>query len=140
MPPADARLKQFFLEEARMLCPATHVNCSEYSKMYALYKRLKRMVRLFNLLYEHNWGEFFPDAQRAFGFYLLEGYASKKERLRIVELMAKETGFVTQTAQFNDFITILQQFYAQQLSDMERMLKEYYPPEHVNPFANQQPD
>lgn len=135
MPLADARLKQFFLEEARLLCPASNTNCSEYSKLYALYKRLKRTVKLFNLLYDHNWGEIFPDIQRAFGFYLLEGYASKKERLRIIDLLAKEIGFVTQAAQFNDFITILHQFYVNQLEDMERMLKEYYPPESIMPFA-----
>lgn len=134
MPPADEKLKLFFLEEARMLCPATRVNCSDYSKMYALYQRLKRIVRLFNLLYEHNWGEFFPDIQKAFGFYLLEGYASKKERFRIIEMLSKEIAFVTKAAQFNDFIAILQEHFTHQLSEIERMLDVYYPPEAVNPF------
>ena len=137
MPSSDAKLKQFFLEEARMLYPATNTNCSEYSKIYALSQRLKRTVKLFNLLSGHHWGELFPDLQRAFCFYLLEGYASKKDRLRIVELLAKEAGFVTQTAHFYDFITLLQQFFSLQLEEIERILKIYYPPEKVNPFADQ---
>lgn len=134
MTPADAKLREFFLEEARLLCPATHVHCSEYSKMYALYKRLKRIVRLFTLLYDHNWGAFFPDMQKAFGFYLIEGHASKKERLRIVEELADEISFVTQAAQFNDFITILLEHYRKQLSDIERLLKLYYKSEPIEVF------
>lgn len=134
MTPADARLKQFFLEEARMLCPATNIHCSEYSKMYALSKRLGRMVQLFTLLYEHNWGEIYPDVQKAFGLYVIEGYASKKERMRYIEQLAKEVSFITQAAQLNDFMGILLQHYRKQLSDLEYILKLYYPPESFNPF------
>lgn len=134
MTPADAKRKQFFLEEAKMLCPAAN-NCSEYSKMYALSKKLRRMVKLFTLLYEHKWGEIYPDVQRAFGLYVIEGYASKKERIRYIEQLAKEVGFITQIAQYNDFMGILKQHYEQQLSDIEFMLKLYYPPEGSDPFA-----
>ena len=57
MPPEDEKLRLFFLEEARILCPLTQTDCSEYSKLHALYKRLKRMDRLFTLMYSHDWGE-----------------------------------------------------------------------------------
>lgn len=137
LPASDVKLKQFFLEEARMLYPATNTNCSEYSKIYALSKRLKRAVRLFNLLSGHNWGELFPDTQRAFCFYLLEGHASKKDRQRIIELLAKEAGFASQAAHFYDFITLLQQFFSLQLEEVERILQMYYPPEKINPFTDQ---
>lgn len=134
MPPADARLRLFFLEQARMLCPHTRVNCSEYSKMHAVYKRLKRMDRLFSLLYTHDWGEIFPDLQRAFGFYLLEGYTSKKDRPRIIDLMAKEISFATEIARYNDFIIILMEYYRSQAFEMERMLNLYYRPETAEAF------
>lgn len=137
MPAEDAQLTQFFLREAVMLCPIPDTDCSEYSKLHALCKRLKRIVRLFNLFYEHNWGEIFPDIQRAFGFYLLEGFPTKKERMRLVDLLAKEMTFVIKTAQFNDFITILQQHYIYQLSEIERILNTYYKPESVDPFTAQ---
>lgn len=132
MPPADARLKQFFLEEARMFCPATRVNCSEYSKLHALYKRLQRTVRFLQLLYDHNWSEAVPDLQKACGFYVIEGYSSKKERLRLVELLAKEMNFITKAAQFNDFVSILLEYFTDQVNEIERILQIYYPPEKIN--------
>ncbi len=137
MPPEDEKLRQFFLEEARRLCPATNTDCTEYSKLHTLSRRLKRMERLFTLFYTHGWGEIYPDVQRAFSFYMLEGFIPKKERVRLIDLLAKEISFITQAAQYNDFITFLMQYYSSQVADIDRLINNYYRPETVNPFPEQ---
>ena len=137
MPPEDEKLRQFFLEEARRLCPATNTDCTEYSKLHTLSRRLKRMERLFTLFYTHGWGEIYQDVQRAFSFYMLEGFIPKKERVRLIDLLAKEISFITQAAQYNDFITFLMQYYSSQVADIDRLINNYYRPETVNPFPEQ---
>ena len=134
MSPEDQRMRLFFLEEARLLCPATHVNCSEYSKIHAVYKRLNRMERLFTLMYQHNWGQLLPDAQKALNFYLLEGYVPKKERPRLIELLTREMDFTIKFIQFNDFITFMMQHYTSQVKQLERLMNLYYKPETVESF------
>lgn len=137
MPPEDEKLRLFFLEEARILCPLTQTDCSEYSKLHALYKRLKRMDRLFTLMYSHDWGELLPDLQRAFSFYLLEGYVPKKDRARIIDQLAQEIAFATKMAQFNDFITNLMHNNGTQIIEIERMLNLYYRPETMIAFPKE---
>jgi len=134
MSPADQKLRIFFLEEARLLCPATRTNCSEYSKIHAVYKRLKRMERLFTLMYQHNWGALLPEAQKAINYYLLEGYAPKKERPHLIDLLTREMNFTVKMAQFNDFITVMMQHLILQVGEAERMMNTYYRPETRNPF------
>lgn len=134
MSPEDRRMRLFFLEEARLLCPATHINCSEYSKIHAVYKRLKRMERLFTLMCQHNWGQLLPEIQKALHFYLLEGYVPKKERPRLIDLLMRETDFTVKFVQFNDFITFMMQHYTSQVKQLERLMNLYYKPETITYF------
>ncbi len=140
MPPEDQRMRLFFLEEARLLCPATHVNCSEYSKIHAVYKRIRRMERLFTLMYQHNWGQLLPEAQKAFNYYLLEGYVAKKERPRLIDLLTREMDFTIKLAQFNDFIVFMMQHYISQVRQIERFMNLYYRPDTIEPFPPEDED
>lgn len=130
----DRKLRLFFLEEARVLCPMSQADCTEYSKLHLLNKRLKRLDRMLTLMYAHDWGELLPDLQRAFSFYLLEGYVNKKERVRIIDLLAQEIAFATKMAQFNDFIINLMNNNSSQIADLERLINLYYRPDTMIAF------
>lgn len=74
----DEELKEFFLTEAKLLCPSVEKEESECEKLQILYNTQQKIVKLLSVMNHCNFEMHYVEIYHVFGFYFTE----KRERKR----------------------------------------------------------
>ncbi len=120
-------LKKFFLEEARLLCPAARLETSEREKLHILYSTLKRMTKLMGLLCHCNLEVHYNEVYDVFGFYLVEKDGEKKKKHQMSARLSDYNKFLIQLTKLKDLNTHFYFYYVVHLKALERIMKNDYP-------------
>lgn len=123
----EEELKRFFLEEARLLCPAARLDTSEREKLHVLYSTLKRMTKLMGLLCHCNLEVHYNEVCDVFGFYLVEKDGEKRKKHQMSARLSDYNKFLFQLTKLKDLNTHFYFYYVAHLKALEIIMKNNYP-------------
>ena len=84
----DEELKEFFLTEAKLLCPSVEKEESECEKLQILYNTQQKIVKLLSVMNHCNFEMHYVEIYHVFGFYFTEKEGEKKKPLRTFAIAA----------------------------------------------------
>lgn len=115
------KLKQCYLEEARLLCPTLSLDSPEGQRLGMLHRKIKRILKVltnFDRLWEKGLGEI----EKACLHYLITQDIPRTGRKEIFEEFSTWFDFLVNAAFNRSFVTQLVQDYCHQLHDLEYLL------------------
>lgn len=113
--------KQYYLEQARLLCPTVPAESSEKYRLGTLLHKTKRIINMLTY-FDRAWEDGMPEIQKACLTFLVTDNIPKKERLKVVEKWGNWTEFLVGASRYRSFITQILQYYHRQLHDLERLV------------------
>lgn len=125
----DEELKQFFLNEAILLCPSARSESGECEKLWILHNRLKRLNKFLGTLSNQDLETNLAEMQEAFGFYFVEKDESRKKKHRMNSHLGAYCQFVNRLAKFSDLIAHYHMYNVRHLKALHRVMNVYFPEE-----------
>lgn len=123
----DEELKQFFLNEAILLCPAARLETTEKGKLLILYSTLKRMTKLMGLLCHCSIEMHNSEVCEVFGYYFVEKEGEKKKKHRMSARLNDYNRFLIQLTKLKDLNTHFYFYYIYHLKALGRVLRNSFP-------------
>ena len=132
----DGELKQFFLNEAILLCPSARLETTEMEKLLILYATLKRMTKLMGLLSHCSLEMHSAEVCQVFGYYFVEKEGEKKKKHQMSVRLNDHNRFLIQLTKLKDLNTHFYFYYSYHLKALERVLKNSFPDDFSNGQIN----
>ena len=116
-------LKQFSLQESFKMFPISFsVNeFTEMDKLRLLRCRLKSLLELLGMLHHYPFSESHK-LEKALGQYMIESNVSKKERLRVNELMSLHMQLATKIGITDDLISAMVRYYSKRYNEINELI------------------
>lgn len=116
-------LKQFSLQEGFKMFPTSFsVNeFTEMDKLRLLRCRLKSLLELLGMLHHYPLSESHK-LEKALGQYMIESNVSKKERLRVNELMSLHMQLATKIGITDDLISAMVRYYSKRYDEINELI------------------
>ena len=129
---SDEELKQFFLNEAMLLCPSESGDVSEYEKMQNLYNTQKNIIRLLRVLNHCNMEMHYVEVYHVYGFYFTEKEGEKRKKRKMSERLEDYGQFMYRLARMKRIIAHYYAYSLRHLRSIERIIELYFPGELKN--------
>ena len=68
----EREMRQFYLNEARMMCPTATEARSEKARLEILQVRVRRLIKMFTDLHNFQWNEGVRQMQIGYGIYMMQ--------------------------------------------------------------------
>lgn len=114
-------LKQYYLEQARLLCPAVTPESPETLRLEVLLRKTKRIINVLSH-FNRSWEDGMPEIQKACLHYLATDNISRKERLLMAEKWGDWACYLVGPSRHRGFVIGILQNYHCQLHDLEQLL------------------
>lgn len=116
-------LKQFSLQESFKMFPTSFsVNeFTETDKLKLLRGRLKHLLELLGMLHHYPFSESHKMV-KAMGRYMIEENVSKKERVRVNELMSLQMQLTTKIGITNNLISAMISYYTERYDEINELI------------------
>ena len=124
---SDEELKQFFLNEAMLLCPSESGDVSEYEKLQNLYNTQKNIIRLLRVLNHCNMEMHYVEVYHVYGFYFTEKEGEKRKKRKMSERLEHYGQFMYQLTKMKCIIGHYYAYSLQHLRSIERIIELYFP-------------
>ena len=124
---SDEELKQFFLNEAMLLCHSARLESGECEKLWILHNRLKRMNKLLGYLHHQDLGMNLLELQEVYGFYFVEKEGMRKKKHQMNEHLCAYSQFMTRLMKFSDIIACYCTYNVRHLRSLDRVIHVYFP-------------
>lgn len=114
-------LKQYYLEQARLLCPAVTPESPETLRLEVLLRKTKRII---NVLSHFNrpWVSGSRDIQKACAHYLIHAGLSKEDREAFVLVQGEMVYTICYLAACSDFISQMRRYFRNQEKELKGLL------------------
>mgnify|MGYP000217654119 CR=1 FL=1 len=124
---SDEELKQFFLNEAMLLCPSESGDVSEYEKLQNLYNTQKNIIRLLRVLNHCNMEMHYVEVYHVYGYYFMEKEGEKRKKRKMSERLEHYGQFMYQLTKMKCIIGHYYAYSLQHLRSIERIIELYFP-------------
>lgn len=114
-------LKQYYLEQVRLLCPTVSPQSSETLRLWALLRKTKRIINMLTF-FDRSWEDGMPEIQKACLYFLKADKVPEKERMQTIEKWCNWTNYLVGASRHQGFVTQILQHYHRQLHDLERLV------------------
>ncbi len=114
----------FYLEEARTMCPSAVEGLSEHRTLSILHGRLRRIVRLLTLIQEDTRSNDLHHIQRACGYYLVQDSVPRPERISFNKRLSNHIDICNQLTGERDIAGYTLDYFTRQLHDLEQYLRQ----------------
>lgn len=121
----EREMKQFYLNEARMMCPTATEDRTEKARLEILQVRVKRLIKMFTDLRNFQWGEGIRQMQIGYGIYMMEHSVSSKERRNVNDEWARRLASIVGMQGYNDLVNHMLVHYTCQNKDLDKLLTAY---------------
>ncbi len=121
----EREMRQFYLNEARMMCPTATEARSEKARLEILQVRVRRLIKMFTDLHNFQWNEGVRQMQIGYGIYMMEHSISSKERRNVNDAWAQRLSAIVGMQSYNDLVNHMLMHYTRQGRDLEQLLAAY---------------
>lgn len=128
----DEELKEFFLTEAKLLCPSVEKEESECEKLQILYNTQQKIVKLLSVMNHCNFEMHYVEIYHVFGFYFTEKEGEKKKKRKMSERLESYGQFMYRLLRMKALIAHYYAYSLRHLRSMERIMELYFPGELRN--------
>lgn len=118
----EQEMKQFYLNEARMMCPTATEDRTEKARLEILQVRIKRLIKMFTDLRNFQWNEGVRQMQIGYGIYMMEHNIASKERRKANDAWAQRLAAIIGMQGYNDLINHMLIHYIRQSKDLDQLL------------------
>ena len=129
---SDEELKQFFLNEAMLLCPSEAEDVSEHEKLQILYNTQKNIIRLLCVLNHCNFEMHYVEIYHVFGYYFMEKEGEKRKKRAMSERLEDYGQFMYRLTRIKRIIGHYYAYSLRHLRSIERIIELYFPGELQN--------
>lgn len=117
----NEKQKQYYLEQARRLCPTVSLDGPEGARLWALFRKTKRIINMLTC-FDRAWEDGLPEIQKACLHFLTLDNISHKERRKVLEKWSDWSVFLIEVSQYRSFTTQMLQYYYDQLHELESLV------------------
>lgn len=114
--------REFFLQQALLMCPTASMEAGEAGKLKILHHRIKRVINCLSVLNNYDWSMDIPQMQLASGYYMTNSLIPKKERLRFSQSLSSYTEFNLDMAKNHDLIASLLSYYSRLQKQLQLLI------------------
>lgn len=112
------KLKQYYLQQARMLCPNLSADSPDEQCLWRLYNKLKRTVKaLAN--FDRTWETGMREIEKACLYYLITQEITRADRQEIIKEFSTWIDFVVNASFNRNIISQTIQHYCRQIRNLE---------------------
>lgn len=114
-------LKQYYLEQVGLLCPALPRDIPEKTRLWALLRKTRRIVALL-AFFDRPWVSGSGDIQKACAHYLVHASLTKAQRDAFIQAQGEMACTVCHLAACSDFIAQMQRYFRCQEQELRQLL------------------
>ncbi|WP_303180119.1 hypothetical protein [uncultured Butyricimonas sp.] len=124
---SDEELKQFFLNEAMLLCPSAREDVPEHEKLQILYNTQQKIVKLLRVMNHCQMEMHYVEVYHVYGYYFMEKEGEKRKKRKMSERLEHYGQFMYQLTKMKCIIGHYYAYSLQHLRSMERIIELYFP-------------
>lgn len=120
---ANKDLIRYYLNMADLLCPGASMEASVEIKLGMLYRELKKIIKILNLLSHQPLTTYCSRIQLSSGYYLIAYSIPQQNKENMNDLISQLTLFFCKLIKENDAISNFLKFYSMQLKELDKLIK-----------------